>query len=416
MTEKSILETRSILLIISGGIAAYKSLELIRLFKKTGTYVRVILTKGGEQFVTPLSVSALSEHPVYTDLWSLKDESEMGHIRLSREADLIIVAPASANMIAKMANGIADDLASTTLLASNKPIMISPAMNPEMWAKPSTQRNLETLKQDGIHIIAPNVGDMACGETGTGRMPEAAELFKAAEDFFLNKQPLAGKTAIVTSGPTYEPIDPVRFIGNRSSGKQGHAIAAELAKQGANVTLVTGPLSIPAPYGVKTISIETAEEMKAAVLNALPADIFVGAAAVADWRIETPASQKMKKRAGQTAPELKFTENPDILAAVSTHHNRPSLVIGFAAETEDVLNYARAKLVKKGCDWIVANQVGKDANPVFGADDNQVTLLTRTTTENWPSASKTDVAKMLVNKIVEDLKDEQQQLSRSTAK
>ncbi|OFW96978.1 MAG: bifunctional phosphopantothenoylcysteine decarboxylase/phosphopantothenate synthase, partial [Alphaproteobacteria bacterium RIFCSPHIGHO2_12_FULL_45_9] len=389
---------------------------LIRLFRKTGTYVRVILTKGGEQFVTPLSVSALSEHPVYTDLWSLKDESEMGHIRLSREADLIIVAPASANLIAKMANGITDDLASTTLLASNKPIMISPAMNPEMWAKPSTQRNLEILKQDGIHIIAPNVGDMACGETGTGRMPEATELFKAAEDFFLNNQPLAAKTAIVTSGPTYEPIDPVRFIGNRSSGKQGHAIAAELAKQGVNVTLVTGPVSIPAPHGVKTIAIETAEDMKLAVTNALPADIFVGAAAVADWRVETPSVQKMKKRVGQTAPELKFTENPDILATVSTHPNRPSLVIGFAAETEDVLNYARAKLVKKGCDWIVANQVGKDANPVFGADDNQVTLITRTTTENWPSASKTDVAKMLVNKIVEDLKDEQQQLSRSTAK
>jgi phosphopantothenoylcysteine decarboxylase/phosphopantothenate--cysteine ligase len=416
MTETSVLATRSILLIISGGIAAYKSLELIRLFKKTGTYVRVILTKGGEQFVTPLSVSALSEHPVYTDLWSLKDESEMGHIKLSREADLIIVAPASANLIAKMANGIADDLASTTLLASNKPIMISAAMNPEMWAKPSTQRNLETLKKDGIHIIAPNVGDMACGETGTGRMPEANELFKAAEDFFLNNQPLAGKTAIVTSGPTYEPIDPVRFIGNRSSGKQGHAIAAELAKQGASVTLVTGPVSIPAPHGVQTISIETAEDMKAAVMNALPADIFVGAAAVADWRIESPALQKMKKRAGQTAPELKFTENSDILATISTHQSRPSLVIGFAAETEDLLNYARAKLVKKGCDWIVANQVGKDENPVFGADDNQVTLLTRTTTENWPSASKSDVAKMLVNKIIEDLKDEQQQLSRSTAK
>ena len=276
--------------------------------------------------------------------------------------------------------------------------------------------NFFNSRSHGIHIIAPNVGDMACGETGTGRMPEATELFKAAEDFFLNNQPLAAKTAIVTSGPTYEPIDPVRFIGNRSSGKQGHAIAAELAKQGVNVTLVTGPVSIPAPHGVKTIAIETAEDMKLAVTNALPADIFVGAAAVADWRVETPSVQKMKKRVGQTAPELKFTENPDILATVSTHPNRPSLVIGFAAETEDVLNYARAKLVKKGCDWIVANQVGKDANPVFGADDNQVTLITRTTTENWPSASKTDVAKMLVNKIVEDLKDEQQQLSRSTAK
>jgi phosphopantothenoylcysteine decarboxylase/phosphopantothenate--cysteine ligase len=414
MAYKSILETRSILLIISGGIAAYKSLELIRLLKKTGTYVRVILTKGGEQFVTPLSVSALSEHPVYTELWSLKDESEMGHIRLSREADLIIVAPASANLIAKMANGIADDLASTTLLASNKPIMISPAMNPEMWNKPSTQRNLETLKKDGVHIIAPNVGDMACGETGTGRMPEATELFQAIEDFFLSDKPLAGKTAIVTSGPTYEPIDPVRFIGNRSSGKQGHAIATELAKQGAIVTLVSGPVALPAPHAVKTIGIETAEEMKAAVINNLPADIFIGAAAVADWRIESPAAQKMKKRAGQTAPDLKFTENPDILAFVSTHQSRPSLVVGFAAETEDVLNYARAKLVKKGCDWIVANQVGKDENPAFGTDDNQVTLITRTTTENWPSMSKIDIAKMLVQKMIEDLKDEQQQSGSST--
>ena len=367
MTDKSVLATRSILLIISGGIAAYKSLELIRLFKKTGTYVRVILTKGGEQFVTPLSVSALSEHPVYTELWSLKDETEMGHIRLSREADLIIVAPASANLIAKMANGIADDLASTTLLASNKPIMISPAMNPEMWAKPSTQRNVETLRQDGIHIIEPNLGDMACGETGTGRMPEAEELFKAAEDFFLKDKPLAGKTAIVTAGPTYEPIDPVRFIGNRSSGKQGYAIAAELAQQGALVTLVTGPVSLPTPQNVQIISIETAEEMKKAVTNALPADIFVGAAAVADWRVENPAPQKMKKRIGQTTPDLKFTENPDILAFVSKHSNRPSLVIGFAAETEDVLSNARAKLVKKGCDWIVANQVGTDENPAFGA-------------------------------------------------
>ena len=415
MTDQSILTTRSILLIISGGIAAYKSLELIRLLKKTGTYVRVILTKGGEQFVTPLSVSALSEHPVYTELWSLKDESEMGHIRLSREADLIIVAPASANLIAKMANGIADDLASTTLLASNKPIMVSPAMNPEMWNKPSTQRNVETLRQDGIHIINPNIGDMACGETGTGRMPEAVELFNAIENFFLKDKPLSGKKAIVTSGPTYEPIDPVRFIGNRSSGKQGHAIAAELARQGAIVTLVTGPVSIPAPQNVNTISIETAEQMKSAVTNALPADIFVGAAAIADWRVEKPSPQKMKKREEQTPPTLNFTENSDILAFVSIHQNRPSLVIGFAAETEDVLNYARSKLAKKGCDWIVANQVGTVENPVFGADNNQVTLITHTTTENWPVASKSDVAKMLVNKVIEDLKDEQQQSGNSSS-
>lgn len=413
MAEPSILTTRSVLLIISGGIAAYKSLELIRLLKKEGADVRVILTKGGEQFVTPLSVSALAENPVYTDLWSLKDESEMGHIRLSREADVIIVAPASANMIAKMANGIADDLASTTLLASNKPIIISPAMNPEMWAKPSTQRNIQTLEQDGVHVLAPNAGEMACGETGTGRMPEAAELLQVIKDFFLSDKPLAGKTAIVTSGPTYEPIDPVRFIGNRSSGKQGHAIADALAKQGAIVTLVSGPVSISPPQHVKMVSVETAQQMKNAVLDNLPADIFVGAAAVADWRIENPAEHKMKKRAGQSAPSLSFTENADILALVSAHKNRPFLVVGFAAETDDVVNYARQKLVKKGCDWIVANQVGIEGNPVFGQNENQVTLITRTTTEDWSKTSKKDVARMLVERIIKDLNKHEQQSGNS---
>lgn len=382
------MKNHSILLIISGGIAAYKSLELIRLLKKSGACVRVILTKGGEQFVTPLSVSALSEHPVYTDLWSLKDESEMGHIRLSREADLIVVAPASANLIAKMANGIADDLASTTLLASNKPILISPAMNPEMWAKPSTQRNIHQLEQDGVHIIQPRTGDMACGETGTGRMPEATELFSTIENFFLRNKPLAGKHAIVTSGPTYEPIDPVRFIGNRSSGKQGHAIAAELAKQGATVALITGPTALPSPHGVKTISIETADEMKDAVMNALPADIFVGTAAVADWKVTNPAPQKMKKRAGGEAPALQFSENPDILSLVGHHQNRPHLVIGFAAETENPIDNARIKLTKKNCDWIIANHVGTTDNQGFGADENQVTLLTSTITEVWDKQSK----------------------------
>lgn len=400
MPQTNILSTHSILLIISGGIAAYKSLELIRLLKKSDAGVRVILTKGGEQFVTPLSVSALSEHPVYTDLWSLKDESEMGHIRLSREADLIIVAPASANLIAKMANGIADDLASTTLLASNKPILISPAMNPEMWNKPSTQRNIHQLEQDGVHIIHPSTGEMACGETGTGRMPEAAELFSAIENFFLNNKPLAGKHAIVTSGPTYEPIDPVRFIGNRSSGKQGHAIATELAQQGAMVTLVTGPTALTPPHGVTTIPIETADQMKDAVLNALPADIFIGTAAVADWKVTNPAPQKMKKRAGGEAPALHFTENPDILSLVGHHQNRPKLVIGFAAETENVLENARLKLTKKGCDWIISNQVGTDENQAFGADENIVTLLTSTTEEPWNKMSKQDIAKKLVDIII----------------
>lgn len=399
MPQTNILSTHSILLIISGGIAAYKSLELLRLLKKSGAGVRVILTKGGEQFVTPLSVSALSEHPVYTDLWSLKDESEMGHIRLSREADLIVVAPASANLIAKMANGIADDLASTTLLASNKPILISPAMNPEMWVKPSTQRNIHQLEQDGVHIIQPRTGDMACGETGTGRMPEALELFEAIENFFLNNKPLAGQHAIVTSGPTFEPIDPVRFIGNRSSGKQGHAIATELAKQGATVTLVTGPTALTSPHNVTTISIETADQMKDAVMGALPADIFVGTAAVADWKVTNPAPQKIKKRAGGEAPALQFSENPDILSLVGHHPNRPHLVIGFAAETENPIENARLKLAKKNCDWIIANQVGTTDNQAFGADENQVTLLTSKTTEVWDKMSKADIAKILVNKI-----------------
>ena len=399
------LSGRSVLLIISGGIAAYKSLELIRLLKKSDANVRVILTKGGAQFVTPLSVAALSEHPVYTDLWSLKDETEMGHIRLSREADVILVAPASANLISKMANGIADDLASTTLLASNKPIIVSPAMNPEMWAKQSTQRNIHTLKQDNVLVLEPCTGDMACGEIGTGRMPEAAELFAALENFFAINKPLAGKTAIVTSGPTYEPIDPVRFIGNRSSGKQGHAIATELANQGASVTLITGPVSLPPPPHVKTISVETAEQMKSSVFENLPADIFVGAAAVADWRITTQADQKMKKRAGGEPPTLNFTENPDILSLVGHHTNRPKLVVGFAAETENLLENARAKLAKKGCDWIVANQVGTSDNPVFGTDHNQVTLITHTTTDNWPPSSKTEVAKMLVQKMIEEFKN-----------
>jgi phosphopantothenoylcysteine decarboxylase/phosphopantothenate--cysteine ligase len=404
MTQSSLFG-RSVLLVISGGIAAYKSLELIRLCKKAGANIRVILTKGGEQFVTPLSVAALSENQVYTDLWSLKDETEMGHIRLSREADVILVAPASANLISKIANGQADDLASTTLLASNKPIFVSPAMNPEMWNKPSTQRNLKTLVDDGIHIIKPNIGDMACGETGTGRMPEASELLSELENFFLNNQPLRGQKAVVTSGPTYEPIDPVRFIGNKSSGKQGHAIAIELAKQGAEVILVSGPTALPAPAHVKTILIETAEEMKEAVFNTMPAEIFIAAAAVADWKVLNPASQKMKKRSGGEPPTLNFAENPDILSLVGHHANRPRLVVGFAAETENVLDNARSKLAKKSCDWIIANQVGIAENQGFGADENRVTLITSTTQTEWPKISKQEIATRLVQKIIEEFKN-----------
>ena len=329
------LAGKSVLLVISGGIAAYKALELIRLLRKARAEVRCILTKGGSEFITPLSVSALSEHPVYTDLFSLKDESEMGHIRLSREADIIVVAPASANLMAKLANGIADDLASTTLLASNKPIFVAPAMNPEMWGKPSTQRNIEILRNDGIHFIGPAAGEMACGEIGFGRMIEPQDIFEVLQSYFKVSAPLAGKRALVTSGPTYEPIDPVRFIGNRSSGKQGHAIAAALARAGADVTLVTGPVSLADPIGVRTHHVETSVQMLDACRAALPVDIAVCAAAVADWRVENAADQKIKKQAGAATPSLSFIENPDILAEISKSPNRPDLVIGFAAETQD---------------------------------------------------------------------------------
>lgn len=398
---------RTILLVISGGIAAYKSLELIRLLKKAGVKILPVLTKGGEKFVTQLSVSALCEHPVYTDLWSLKDENEMGHIRLSREADLIVVAPASANLMAKLANGIADDLASTTLLAANKKVMLAPAMNPEMWNKPSTRRNIETLKNDGHIFVGPDAGDMACGETGTGRMVEAADIFEAITAHFKNSGRLKGQKVLVTSGPTYEPIDPVRFIGNRSSGKQGHAIAAALAKEGADVTLVTGPVMIPDPDGVTTIHVETADEMLASCLSALPSDIAICAAAVADWSVETQSGQKMKKQLTGEAPELKLKENQDILSTLANHANRPNLVIGFAAETENVVPHAQQKLLKKGCDWIVANQVGKTGFPVFGTDENCVTLVTRTNTIAWPTMSKHDVAARLADEIIKTYEEGQ---------
>jgi len=399
------LAGKSVLLVISGGIAAYKALELIRLLRKARAEVRCILTKGGSEFITPLSVSALSEHPVYTDLFSLKDESEMGHIRLSREADIIVVAPASANLMAKLANGIADDLASTTLLASNKPIFVAPAMNPEMWGKPSTQRNIEILRNDGIHFIGPAAGEMACGEIGFGRMIEPQDIFEVLQSYFKVSAPLAGKRALVTSGPTYEPIDPVRFIGNRSSGKQGHAIAAALARAGADVTLVTGPVSLADPIGVRTHHVETSVQMLDACRAALPVDIAVCAAAVADWRVENAADQKIKKQAGAATPSLSFIENPDILAEISKSPNRPDLVIGFAAETQDVIKAAQEKLVRKGCDWILANQVGKTDNPVFGTDHNQVTLVSRSNCDEWLPLSKKEVAARLVEAMISHFND-----------
>lgn len=397
------LNGKNILLVISGGIAAYKSLELIRGIKKAGGSVRCILTKGGEQFVTPLSVAALSEEQVYTDLFSLKDETEMGHIRLSRECDLIVVAPASANMIARIANGLADDLASTTILASDKPVMVCPAMNPQMWENAATKANIETLRARGILIEGPAAGEMACGETGHGRLLEPDVILDAITGFFLKGKPLAGLKAIVTAGPTHEPIDPVRFVANRSSGKQGYEIASALADLGADVTLVSGPTHLPAPNGtIKTVRIETAAQMLETCEKSLPADIFVAAAAVADWTPERVASAKMKKTS-DTAMTLSLTQNPDILSTLSkSGPRRPRLVIGFAAETDDVIANAQAKLLKKGCDMIVANAVS-DTNPAFDVDHNAVHLITAAGVEDWPRASKTEIAKKLASRIADAL-------------
>ncbi|MGB4100781.1 MAG: bifunctional phosphopantothenoylcysteine decarboxylase/phosphopantothenate--cysteine ligase CoaBC [Alphaproteobacteria bacterium] len=402
MDQQRYIDGKNILLIISGGIAAYKALDLIRRLRERGATVRCILTKGGQQFITPLAVAALAEEKVYTDLWSLTDETEMGHIRLTRMADAVLVAPASANLIAKMAHGIADDLASTTLLACNRSILLAPAMNVEMWRHAATQANIATLRQRGLHIVGPDSGDLACGETGTGRMAEVPDILAALAQMLTLSGPLAGKHAIVTSGPTYEPIDPVRFIGNRSSGKQGHAIATMLAKAGAAVTLVSGPVATAAPPLVKTVPVTTAAEMLAACEQALPADIFIGAAAVADWRVTTPAEQKIKK--DHNAPTLHLTPNQDILATLAGHRMRPGLVIGFAAETQDILANATAKLARKGCDWLLANNV--DGGKTFGADDNQVTLLRKNqgvipVIEDWPRQSKEALAAQLVNRIVE---------------
>ncbi|HYC06263.1 MAG TPA: bifunctional phosphopantothenoylcysteine decarboxylase/phosphopantothenate--cysteine ligase CoaBC [Azospirillaceae bacterium] len=399
MTDFSALAGKRILLVISGGIAAYKCLELIRRLKERGATVRCVLTKGGAQFVTPLSVQALSEEKVYTELWSLTDESEMGHIRLSREADLVVVAPASADILARMAAGIADDLATTALLATDKPVMVAPAMNQMMWGHPATRANMATLEARGVLRIGPNSGDMACGETGAGRMSEPHEILAAIAGFFAPKHlPLAGRHAVVTSGPTHEPIDPVRYIANRSSGKQGHAVAAALAALGARVTLVSGPVALPDPAGVSVVRVETARQMLAAVQAALPADIAVCAAAVADWRVAAEAGQKLKKGEGGP-PALAMAENPDILATLSRAVDRPTLVVGFAAETERVLEHAAAKLERKGCDWIVANDVSPAAG-TFGGQENTVHLLRRgVAPESWPRLPKDEVGRRLAQAI-----------------
>ncbi len=389
--------SRHILLIIGGGIAAYKSLELIRRLRETGAKVTPVLTRAGAEFVTPLAVSALAGVKVYSDLFDLTDEAEMGHIELSRAADLIVVAPATADLMAKMAAGLAGDLASTLLLATDKRVLVAPAMNVRMWDHPANQRNVAQLKSDGVLFVGPNEGEMACGEFGPGRMSEPAEIVAAVEAA-LGQGPLAGRHVVVTSGPTHEPIDPVRYIANRSSGAQGTAMAVALRDLGARVTFVTGPAVVPPPQGVEVVRVETAAQMLAAVQAAMPADAAVFAAAVADWRVEGASDRKIKKDGGKL-PTLNFTENPDILATVSTKGPaRPSLVVGFAAETNDVEANATAKRARKGCDWIVANDVSYGSG-VMGGTDNTVTLITDAGAEHWPRMGKTAVATELARRI-----------------
>ena len=393
------LQNKRILLIVSGGIAAYKCLELIRRLREHGAAVRCVLTKAATEFVTPLSLSALSGDRVYGDLFSLTDEHEMGHIQLSRDADLLVVVPATANILARMAQGIADDVATTVLLATDKKVMVAPSMNVRMWEHAATTANLSVLRQRDIQVLGPNSGDMACGEFGEGRMVEPDEILRAIQDHFLDDGRLTGLKALVTSGPTYEPINPVRYIANRSSGKQGHAIATALAGMGAETTLVTGPTQQRNPSGVDVISIETAREMLKACENALPTDIAVCAAAVSDWRAEESADKKIKKEGDP--PSLSLTENPDILRTLSNAGNdRPQLVVGFAAETGDVIAKAVPKRERKGCDWIVANDVSTGTD-TFGGDTNQVHLITATSTESWPEMSKQDVAVALARKIAD---------------
>ena len=395
------LAQRRILLVISGGIAAYKSLDLIRRLRERGAAVRCVMTQAAERFITPLSVASLSEDKVYTDLWSLTDESEMGHIRLSREADLIVVAPASADFLARIAAGLANDLATTVMLASDKPVLAAPAMNVQMWLHPATQSNLTMLRARGVTTVGPGAGALACGEVGSGRMAEPLEIVAAIEGFFAAAGSLAGRRALVTSGPTYEPIDPVRFIGNRSSGKQGNAIAAALARRGAEVTLVSGPSDQPPPAGAALVRIETAREMLAACEAALPVDIAVCAAAVGDWRVAEPFAAKVKKN-GKAPPALALTENPDILATLSRAGNaRPVLVVGFAAETEKVIENAQAKRRAKGCDWLLANDVS--GGGVFGADRNTLHLIEEGSVETWADLLKSELAERLADRIAQHL-------------
>lgn len=394
------LQGKRILLIIGGGIAAFKSLELIRLLRERGASVVPVLTRAAEEFVTPLSASALANEKVYRDLFNLTDEAEMGHIELSRAADLIVVAPGTADLMAKMAGGHANDLASTLLLATDKRVLIAPSMNVRMWEHPATQRNSELLKQDGILVVGPDEGAMACGEFGPGRMAEPDAIADMVEGA-LRSGPLKGKHILVTSGPTHEPIDPVRYIANRSSGAQGTALARALAALGAQVTFVTGPARVSPPGGVAVVKVETAREMLEAVQAALPADAAVFAAAVADWRVENASGSKMKKDGTGRPPALEMSENPDILATVSQmKKGRPALVVGFAAETDDVVAHATAKRKRKGCDWIVANDVSPETG-IMGGNENAVTLITEAGAEGWPRMSKDQVAAQLAAKIAD---------------
>ncbi len=397
---------RRVLVIIGGGIAAYKSLDLIRRLKERGLAVRCILTKAAENFVTPLSAGAIVGERVFTDLFDPAHEFDVGHIRLARETDLVVVAPATADLMAKLAGGLASDLATATLLATTAKVLLAPAMNPRMWKNKATQRNVAQLAADGFFLVGPNEGEMAeAGESGTGRMAEPLEIADAAGRLLTQGQALAGKRVLVTSGPTHEPIDPVRYIANRSSGKQGHAVAAAAAAAGAEVTLVSGPVNLPDPPGVTTIHVETARDMLQAAERALPVDAAIFAAAVADWRVANASAQKIKKAAGKSVPPLAFAENPDILSTVAhLKAKRPKLVIGFAAETENVAANAKAKLAAKGCDWILANDVSPQTG-IMGGDSNTIELVTAKGVEAWPPQSKDNVAAMLIAHIAEALKD-----------
>ncbi len=394
-----------ILLIVGGGIAAYKACELIRLIRKAGMSVRCVLTDGGAQFITPMTLAALSENEVFTTLWDLKNETEMGHIQLSREADLIVVCPATADLLAKMAAGISDSLATTVLLATDTPVLAVPAMNVRMWQHSATQRNVAQLRDDGVMVVDPDDGAMACGEYGPGRLPEPVAIMERIEAALaghpvpgdIQRRPLAGKRILITAGPTHEPIDPVRYIANRSSGRQGFAIAEAAAAMGADVQLVAGPVHLPTPPGVTRIDVETAREMAAAVEAALPADIAILVAAVADWRTADAADQKIKKTGG-ALPVLQLAENPDILAGLARDARRPALLVGFAAETENVIDHAKAKLARKGCDWIVANDVSGD---VMGGSENAVHIVTAQGVESWSNLPKDQVARKLMEKIAD---------------